>query len=261
MHIRVVSTGQFMIANYFCADMLTRWCFRSSVCSSSNTFSNVMRIHPARFRTACIRRCIDSGSERLRPPRNLLNLHSIPPEDLGTSILYRNESGRRISANSAHDILNKGVRITKMLSLSSSALGLVMVPVLSAYLWDAASEQPSVMLFAVVANAFLTLLSSTPFLLQFLVKRFIVDIYYNNKTKVFTTVHYGFLLNKRALRFRVDDVIDAASAPEMKKLWLPLATVFVHGRPLLLSLDPNSYVDRSAFEALTKNVAIPPGSD
>lgn len=62
MHIRVVSTGQFMIANYFCADMLTRWCFRSSVCSSSNTFSNVMRIHPARFRTACIRRCIDSGS-------------------------------------------------------------------------------------------------------------------------------------------------------------------------------------------------------
>uniref|UniRef100_A0A915BAS1 Transmembrane protein 70 n=1 Tax=Parascaris univalens TaxID=6257 RepID=A0A915BAS1_PARUN len=241
--------------------MLMRWCFWSSVCTSSNTFANMMRIHPAHFCTACIRRCIDSGSEHLRPPRNLLNLHSIPPEDLGTSIMYRNESGRRISANNAHQILNKGVRITKMLSLSSSALGLVMVPILSAYLWDAASEQPSIMLFAVVANTFLTLLSSTPFLLQFLVKRFIVDIYYNKRTKVFTTIHYGFLLNKRALRFRVDDVVDAASAPEMKKLWLPLATVFVYGRPLLLSLDPNSYVDRSAFEALTKNVSILPGSD
>ncbi|KHN71283.1 Transmembrane protein 70 -like protein, mitochondrial [Toxocara canis] len=151
--------------------------------------------------------------------------------------------------------------LLQLLSLSSSALGLIMVPILSSYLWEAAREQPNIMLFAIVANTFLTLLSLTPLLLQFLVKRFIVDIYYNSETKVFTTIHYGFLLNKRALRFRVDHVVDAAQAPEMKKLWLPLATVFVHGRPLLLSLDPNSYVDRSAFELLTKNVYIPPGSD
>lgn len=35
-----------------------------------------------------------------------------------------------------------------------------------------------------VANAFLALLSLTPFLLQLLVKRFIVDIYYNSESKV-----------------------------------------------------------------------------
>ncbi|VDK49045.1 unnamed protein product [Anisakis simplex] len=175
--------------------------------------------------------------------------------------MYRNDSGRRVSANGAHELLKRGVFITKILSLSSSGLGLIMVPVLSSYLWAAASEQPSMMLFVIVSNTFLTLLSLTPLLLQFLVKRFIVDIYYNHKTKIFTSVHYGFLLNKRALRFTCEDVVDAARSPDINKLWLPLATVFVHKKPLLLSLDSNSYTDPNVFAMLTKNVNIPPGSD
>lgn len=37
----------------------------------------------------------------------------------------------------------------QVLSLSSSAVGAVMVPVLSSYLWDAATERPSMMMFTI----------------------------------------------------------------------------------------------------------------
>lgn len=193
-------------------------------------------------------------------PRKLVPLKSIKSEDLGASIMFNSES-RRASLNGTQKILNKGVITAKILSLSSSALGIVMIPVLTGYLWDAAQERPSMMAFAVAANSILMILSFTPFLLQFLVKRFIVDVQYNPATKVFTTVHYGFFLNKRALRFRAEDVVDAAKAPEMKKLWLPLATAFVYSRPLLLSLDINAYINHDAFKELTKNISIPAGSD
>ena len=36
----------------------------------------------------------------------------------------------------------------QLLSLSSSALGLVMVPVFTNYIWDAATESPALMAFA-----------------------------------------------------------------------------------------------------------------
>uniref|UniRef100_A0A0N5AII7 Transmembrane protein 186 n=1 Tax=Syphacia muris TaxID=451379 RepID=A0A0N5AII7_9BILA len=159
-----------------------------------------------------------------------------------------------------HETLARRVFITKILSLSSSGAGLAMLPVITHYLWDNAVDCPAVMA-VIVANAILTLMSLTPFLLQFLVKRFILNIYYNSETKMFTTVHYGFWTNKKALRFSANDVVDASVAPEFSKLWLPLATVFVHGRPLLLSLNIDAYKDKEAFLNLTKNVKIPANAD
>uniref|UniRef100_A0A1I7TS75 Nitrite reductase n=1 Tax=Caenorhabditis tropicalis TaxID=1561998 RepID=A0A1I7TS75_9PELO len=68
-------------------------------------------------------------------------------------------------------------------------------------------------------------------------------------------------MQKQALRFTSADVIDAAVAPEMKKVWIPLATAFVGKKPLLISLDRNAYLDKLAFDELTKNVHIPPNHD
>lgn len=73
-----------------------------------------------------------------------------------------------------------------------------MVPVLSSYLWEAAAERPTMMMFAVgklfyffsclskvsVANTFLVALSFTPLLLNVLTKRFPIQIYYNSNKKV-----------------------------------------------------------------------------
>uniref|UniRef100_A0A8R1HP26 Transmembrane protein 70 homolog, mitochondrial n=1 Tax=Caenorhabditis japonica TaxID=281687 RepID=A0A8R1HP26_CAEJA len=188
-------------------------------------------------------------------------LSKLNSDDLGHSILIHQGTLPPGSPKTPHDVVAMGVKGAKILSLSSSVAGAVMVPVLSSYLWEAAAERPSMMMFAIVANTFLVLLSFTPLLLHFLAKRFPIDIFYNNEKKTFTTVHYNFVMQKQALRFAAADVVDAAVAPEMKKVWIPLATAFVAKKPLLISLDRNAYLDKLAFDELTKNVHIPPNHD
>uniref|UniRef100_A0A1I7X7I6 CNNM transmembrane domain-containing protein n=1 Tax=Heterorhabditis bacteriophora TaxID=37862 RepID=A0A1I7X7I6_HETBA len=191
----------------------------------------------------------------------LVYLSSIPKCELGQSILLSKETLPVGSPKTPHDIIGSGVFAAKVLSLSSSVAGVVMVPIISSFLWEAASERPTMMMFSVVANTFLVLLSFTPLLLHFLTKRFPVNIYYNHQTKVFTSVHYNFFLRKMARRFTAEEVVDAQIAPEMKKVWIPLATAFVHQEPLLISLDRNAYIDKVAFDQMTKNISIPPNHD
>uniref|UniRef100_A0AC35GJ00 Transmembrane protein 70 n=1 Tax=Panagrolaimus sp. PS1159 TaxID=55785 RepID=A0AC35GJ00_9BILA len=188
----------------------------------------------------------------------LVPLSSIPPDDLGVSILHLKENG---SGSTPTDSVKRILVVAKVCSLGSTALGVIMIPALTSYLWEAATERPSMMAFTVIANAFLGLLTFTPLLLHFLAKRYVVNLYYNADSKIFTTVHYNFFLQKRALRFCAEDVVDAAIAPETKKLWLPLATCFVGGKPLLISLDRHQYRHESAFDLLTKNITIPKGHD
>ncbi|VDO76145.1 unnamed protein product [Heligmosomoides polygyrus] len=122
-------------------------------------------------------------------------------------------------------------------------------------------QNSSRLLHVSVANTFLVLLSFTPLLLHFLAKRFPVNIYYNHDTKTFTSVHYNFFLRKMAFQFKASEVVDAQVAPEMNKVWIPLATAFVHNKPLLISLDRNAYVDKLAFDEMTKNITIPKDHD
>ncbi|CEF66935.1 Protein of unknown function DUF1301, TMEM70 family-containing protein [Strongyloides ratti] len=157
--------------------------------------------------------------------------------------------------------MKKGVIAAKIFSLSSSALGVVMIPVLTNYLWVAASEKPSMLFFTVLANSFLGLLTFTPLLLHFLVKRFVCNIYYNHDTETFTSVHYNFFLKKMALQFKASDVADGDTAPEAKKLYIPLATLFIKGKPFIVTLDKNQYRDQLAFEKMTKGIKIPEGAD
>ncbi|GMT04516.1 hypothetical protein PENTCL1PPCAC_26690, partial [Pristionchus entomophagus] len=191
----------------------------------------------------------------------LVSLSAIAKEDLGPSILWQQSNLPSGSPKTPHDIVALGVKVAKIVSLASSVAGAVMVPVLSSYMWEAASERPSMMAFAVVANSFLVLLSFTPLLLHFLAKRFPMDVHYNSYTQTFSTVHYSFFLRKYLRRFKKEEVVDAAVAPQMKKVWIPLATVFVHGSPILLSLDRNAYKDPAAFDSLTTNVEIPLNHD
>ncbi|PIC26904.1 hypothetical protein B9Z55_019337 [Caenorhabditis nigoni] len=212
-----------------------------------------------------------SASNFIRITRNLgttqkccietIPLSKVNKDDLGHSILIHQGTLPPGSPKTPHDVVAMGVKGAKILSLSSSVAGAVMVPVLSSYLWEAAAEKPTMMMFAIVANTFLVLLSFTPLLLHFLAKRFPIDIFYNNDKKLYTTIHYNFLMQKQALCFSAADVVDAAIAPEMKKVWIPLATAFVGKRPLLISLDRNAYLDKLAFDDLTKNVHIPANHD
>ncbi|XGW03922.1 hypothetical protein V3C99_015233 [Haemonchus contortus] len=205
------------------------------------------------------RRCCSSRGNTT--PSKLVPLSSLKPDELGHSILLCKQTLPPGSPKTPHDIVASGVFIAKVLSLSSSAVGAVMVPVLTSYLWEAATERPSMMMFTIVANTFLVLLSFTPLLLHFLAKRFPVNLYYNHDTKTFTSVHYNFFLRKMAMQFKAHEVVDAQVAPEMGKVWIPLATAFVHKRPLLISLDRNAYIDKLAFDEMTKNIEIPANHD
>jgi hypothetical protein len=134
-----------------------------------------------------------------------------------------------------------------------------MIPVMSSYLSVDASERPSIMVFTVFANAALGILAMTPLLLHSLTRRFVLDVYYNAKTDVFTTVHYNFIMQKRALQFRAQDVVLPEQSAFARKMWIPLATCFVNKHPLLLLLEQDQYSDQLAFQKLTAN--LPPVLD
>uniref|UniRef100_A0A915D254 Transmembrane protein 70 n=1 Tax=Ditylenchus dipsaci TaxID=166011 RepID=A0A915D254_9BILA len=165
------------------------------------------------------------------------------------------------SSRSSTDELKRMIKFAKVISLSSSSLGIVMIPVLTSKLMEAAADNPGAMVLLVFANSFVGLLTFTPLLLHFLTKRFVANIYYNSKSQLFTSVHYNFLMQKQALRFRSDDVVDLAVALQKKKILFPMATCFVDSHPLLLLLDHRLYSNQDAFDLLTKNVHIPDGHD
>ncbi|KAI1732387.1 assembly, mitochondrial proton-transport ATP synth complex domain-containing protein [Ditylenchus destructor] len=191
-------------------------------------------------------------------PSGVVKFKQIPASDLGESILHLKANS---GAPTTTDLLRRAVVLAKFCSLGSSAVGLMVIPILSAKFWENAVYNPSTLVFVVLANAFIGLLTFTPLLLHFLTKRFVADMYYDSKTQVFTWVYYSFFLQKHALRFRAEEVVDAAVAPQQKKLWIPLATCFVRSRPVLLFLDKRQYRNQEAFDLLTKNIDIPAGHD
>ncbi|CAD5234892.1 unnamed protein product [Bursaphelenchus xylophilus] len=184
----------------------------------------------------------------------LVPFSSIPQENLGHPILYRKS---RCGETTSTDTLEFGIKCAKLCSLGSSAAGLIMIPVLSSQIVQGAAEKPALMTFLVISNAFLALLTFTPLLLHALAKRFVCDVYYNPKTETFTTVHYNFLLRKRALQFKASDVVVAEKAEAMQKMWIPLATCFVGDYPMILLLDPLQYSDQEAYQRLTYNIPPP----
>ena len=79
----------------------------------------------------------------------------------------------------------------KACSFGSSTFGLVMIPVLNSFLIGGSSLSPGLVLFTGTMNAVLGLLTFTPLLLHFLVKRFTADLHYNRETKVRIVQEYS----------------------------------------------------------------------
>ncbi|KIH44506.1 hypothetical protein ANCDUO_25468, partial [Ancylostoma duodenale] len=86
-----------------------------------------------------------------RPPAQpqLVPLSSLKRDQLGHSILFCKETMPPGSPKTPHDSVARIVFVTKVLSLSSSIAGVIMVPVLSSYLWEAAAERPTMMMFTI----------------------------------------------------------------------------------------------------------------
>uniref|UniRef100_A0A915PLS5 Uncharacterized protein n=1 Tax=Setaria digitata TaxID=48799 RepID=A0A915PLS5_9BILA len=187
-------------------------------------------------------------------PRTFVPLHAVPASDLGHSILIDSRKDNSLKIVREGGMLSpKMVFAAKILSLSSSAFGLAMIPVLSKLV----AQKPGTGTIAAVVDSFFILYAFTPILLhQIFIKRYIVDLYYNPRTEIFTSVHFGFFLGKKALRFRAEDLVDSNHSPDMFKMWFPLATAVVHGKPLMLCLNEETYEDVEIFKKLTKNIKL-----
>uniref|UniRef100_A0A1I7VNS0 Transmembrane protein 70 n=1 Tax=Loa loa TaxID=7209 RepID=A0A1I7VNS0_LOALO len=186
--------------------------------------------------------------------RTFVPLRWISASDLGHSILADSDKNISLKIVQESGMLSpKMVFAAKMLSLSSSAVSLAMIPIIS----QLGARKSGTGTITAVLDSFFILYAFTPILLhQILVKRYIVDLYYNPNTEIFTSVHYGFFLGKQALRFRAEDVVDSNHSPDMFKIWFPLATVVIHGKPLMLPLNEQAYGDVEIFRKLTKNIKL-----
>jgi hypothetical protein len=65
-----------------------------------------------------------------------------------------------------------------------SVQGLIMIPIISSSFSEALADRPGVAAFMAVADCFLVFFALTPFLLHFLTKRFVNEIYFNPEKKV-----------------------------------------------------------------------------
>ncbi|VDM08697.1 unnamed protein product [Wuchereria bancrofti] len=186
--------------------------------------------------------------------RAFMPLRCIPSSDLGHSVLANSDKDISLKIVQEGGTLSpKMVFAAKILSLSSSAVSLAMIPIIS----QLAARKSGTGAITAVLDSFFILYAFTPILLhQILVKRYVVDLYYNPNTEIFTSVHFGFFLGKRALRFRAEDVVDSNKSPDMFKIWFPLATAVIYGKPLMLSLNEETYGDVEIFRKLTKNIKL-----
>lgn len=104
--------------------------------------------------------------------------------------------------------VNRGVYIAKYISLSSSAIGMCIQPWLLTKMAASAAVFKVAMLSATGLFVF-----GTPFLLHFLCKRYVTEMYYDKDTNTFTAVRLNFFARPKRLSFAPYEICDSASNP------------------------------------------------
>lgn len=104
--------------------------------------------------------------------------------------------------------INTGVYIAKYFSLISSGIGLCLQPYLLAQM---SSSALAFKVAVVSATGFFVF--GTPFLLHFLCKRYVTQMYYNADTKTFTLFRLSFFARPTKFSFKPDDVKDSLPNP------------------------------------------------
>ncbi|KAI8759270.1 transmembrane protein 70 mitochondrial [Biomphalaria glabrata] len=131
---------------------------------------------------------------------------SVEKEDLG-ELVYQGRIGSMF-------------RALKIFSLSTSAIGLCLQP----YLLMTYQDTPlklAIPMFAVL-NVFVFV---NPILIHFIAKKYVLEMYFNTQTKVFTAILLTFFARKEKISFTADDV-DCPDVPNM------FAMFTAKGRPL-----------------------------
>lgn len=134
--------------------------------------------------------------------------------------------------------LTQTMKRVKYFSLSTSAIGIVA----QAFVVNSALQATGGFSFKLAFAAFIgTTIILTPFLLNFLTKRYVTELYFDAEKKLFTAATLNFVNQRRYTTFAASDV----SIPTVD--W-PFTTFVVGKKPFLL--DPSQFSESAAYEHL-----------
>jgi len=127
-------------------------------------------------------------------------------------------------------ILSTQIKLVKSFSLMTSVIGLSCQPLL--YLKISESSGASLAVIA-VGGAFMSFFTfATPLLIHWVSKKYVTELLYNKIENKYTAVTYSFLLRRKEITFKLDDV----KVPDLPGMF---TTFKVNGSPL--------FVDGSQF--------------
>ena len=129
---------------------------------------------------------------------------------------------------------NRLVTVIKLFSLSSSLIGLAVMP------WLHTQISSSSLVFKLTlfgASGFFILL--TPILIHTLARRYVLSMYYNESTKRFSAVRYNLLMQQRTVSFTPEQIEDSLASP--------LSTFRVGNQDFLIDPDELMRSDPEAY--------------
>lgn len=134
---------------------------------------------------------------------------------------------------------NRMVTVAKFFSLSTSALGLCIMP------WLYAEMSDGGIIFKVAmmgASSFFIFL--TPVLIHTLSKRYVLSMYHDKPTNTFSTVRYNLIMQQKAFSFTPDQIEDTLSSP--------LCNFQVGNQGFILDTDELMRTDPDAYIAFMR---------
>lgn len=132
--------------------------------------------------------------------------------------------------------IRKAIHVTKFMSLTSSAVGLALQPTLIS---QATTVHPVV---AVAIGSFVGFFTYvTPFLIHWMTKRYVVEMYFDAQNQTFECYTLTFFLRHKRLQFQASDVV----IPDIPG---PFTSIMVRDTPLLI--DPKHFTDVEAYKLL-----------
>lgn len=103
---------------------------------------------------------------------------------------------------------NKTVRIIKLFSITTSIMGVCLQPMLFKEMGDSAL---AFKVAAMTATAFFVF--GTPLLLHFLSKRYVLQMYFNENTRIFTAERYNIFAQPKKFSFTAEQISDSIPNP------------------------------------------------
>lgn len=134
-------------------------------------------------------------------------------------------------------ILARQLKMVKILSLTTSVLGAGVQPVIISNLYQSSGVFAAASIG--VFGSFFIL--GTPLLLQFVAKRYVIQLDYNPENKEFKAVVLNLFNRMKSIKFQAKDVV----IPELPAL---LATFTVKGNPLFVDIE--TFTDLTVYKHL-----------